>query len=150
MKLFRVVPRPFALVSATTALPPPVAPAGGIRRSEDIVYSPPIKLPNQETVWKVGSKQLVTWDATGIPQEGKGNKGMILLGYDDNTGSENLDYSKLLFCKTPTAAALSHTSSMCGTFVIGFRTYMSFLITPTGEGFSADGWGTIHHRTKRA
>jgi hypothetical protein len=97
MQLFAVLLTAFALVSSTTALPLAVAPAGGIRRSEDIVYSPPIKLPNQETVWKVGSKQLVTWDATGIPQEGKGNKGMILLGHDDNTGSENLDYSKLLF-----------------------------------------------------
>src|SRR5260370_18371199 len=122
MKLFRVVPRPFALVSATTALPPPVAPAGGIRRSEDIVYSPPIKLPNQKTAWKVGSKQLVTWDATGIPQEGKGSKGMSMLGYDDDTRSENVDYSKLQFSKHPTAAAISHTSSMSQPFLIGVRT----------------------------
>jgi len=90
MQLFAVLLTALAIVSSTTALPVAVAPDVS-RRSEDIVYSPPIKSPSQGTVWKVGSKQVVTWDATSIPQGAQGNKGTIMLGYDDNTGSENLD-----------------------------------------------------------
>jgi hypothetical protein len=82
-----------ALASSTTALPVAVA-HDASRRSEDIVFSPLIKSPGQGTVWKVGSKQVVTWDASAIPPEAQGNKGTIMLGYDDNTGSENLDYGE--------------------------------------------------------
>jgi len=91
MQLFTVLLTALALVSSTTALPVALAP-DAIRRSEDIVYSPPIKSPSQGTVWKVGSKQVVTWDASSIPAGAEGNKGTIMLGYDDNTGSEHLYY----------------------------------------------------------
>ena len=93
MQLFTVLLTAFALVTSTTALPVAVAP-DAIRRSEDIVYSPPIKSPSQGTVWKVGSKQVVTWDATSIPAGAEGNKGTIMLGYADNTESEHLDYGE--------------------------------------------------------
>jgi hypothetical protein len=93
MQLFTVLLTALALVSSTTALPVAVAP-DAIRRSEDIVYSPPIMSPSQGTVWKVGSKQFVTWDASSIPAGAEGNKGTIMLGYGDNTGSEHLNYSE--------------------------------------------------------
>jgi hypothetical protein len=95
MQLFTALLTALALVSSTTALPVAVAP-DAIRRSEDIVYSPLIKSPSQGTVWKVGSKQVVTWDASSIPPEAAGNKGTIMLGYADNTQSEHLDYSEFL------------------------------------------------------
>ncbi|KAF7314459.1 hypothetical protein MKEN_00918700 [Mycena kentingensis (nom. inval.)] len=50
------------------------------------VYSPPITTPTSKTVWTVGTKQTVTWDATGIPQ---GVFGKIQLGFLTEE-SENL------------------------------------------------------------
>jgi hypothetical protein len=91
MQLFAVLLTALALVSSTSALPVAVTPDAS-RRSADIVYSPPIKSPSQGTVWKVGSQQLVTWDTSSVPAGAEGNKGTIMLGYDDNTGSENLNY----------------------------------------------------------
>lgn len=91
MQLFAVLLTALAIVSSTTALPVNVAPDAS-RRSDEIVYSPAIKSPSQGTVWKVGSQQVVTWDASSIPQGAEGNKGTIMLGYDDNTGSEHLNY----------------------------------------------------------
>ena len=93
MQLFTALLTALVLISSTTALPVAVAPDAS-RRSEDIVFSPPIKSPSQGTVWKVGSKQVVTWDASNVPQGAERNKGTIMLGYDDNTGSENLDYGE--------------------------------------------------------
>jgi hypothetical protein len=114
MQLFAVLLTALALVSSTTALPVAVTPDAS-RRSEGIVYSPAIKSPSHGTVWKVGSKQLVTWDTSSLPAGAERNKGTIMLGYDDNTGSENLDYREfhsadpagdcfrahMLLCSTP-------------------------------------------------
>jgi hypothetical protein len=91
MQLFAVLLTALALVSSTTASPLAVTPDAS-RRSEDIVYSPPITSPSQGAVWKIGSKQLVTWDNSSIPAGAERNTGTIMLGYDDNTGSEHLDY----------------------------------------------------------
>ncbi|KAF8488646.1 hypothetical protein F5888DRAFT_1893003 [Russula emetica] len=91
MQLFTVLLTALALVSSTTALPVAVA-HDASRRSEDIVYSPPIMSPSQGTVWKVGSQQIVTWDASSVPVGAEGNKGTIMLGYADNTESEHLNY----------------------------------------------------------
>ncbi|KAI0278291.1 hypothetical protein BGY98DRAFT_917224 [Russula aff. rugulosa BPL654] len=95
MQLFAVLLTALALVSSTTASPLAVTPDAS-RRSEDIVYSPPITSPSQGAVWKIGSKQLVTWDNSSIPAGAERNTGTIMLGYDDNTGSEHLDYQHLL------------------------------------------------------
>ncbi|RUP50187.1 hypothetical protein BC936DRAFT_140040 [Jimgerdemannia flammicorona] len=43
-----------------------------------IVYAPKIILPNSDSVWTVGHKELVQWNSTGIP---KGTPGMIMIGY---------------------------------------------------------------------
>jgi len=91
MKFFTTFLTALAILSSTTALPVAVAPAAVIRRGADIVYSPTIQSPSKGTVWKAGSKQLVTWDTTSVPSGAEKNKGTILLGYLDNTGSENLD-----------------------------------------------------------
>jgi len=91
MQLFTALLTALAIVSSASAFPVAVAPDTS-RRSEDIVYSPPITSPKQGAVWKVGSKQVVTWNASSIPQGAQGNTGTIMLGYNDNTGSENLDY----------------------------------------------------------
>jgi len=106
MQLFTALLTALVLVSSTTALPVAVA-SDASRRSEDIVYSPLIKSPSQGTVWKVGSKQVVTWDASSIPSGAQGNKGTIMLGYDDNTGSEHLDYGE---CLSADPAALNNPS----------------------------------------
>ena len=94
MQLFTALLTALALVSSVTALPVAVT-SDASRRSDDIVFSPTIKTPSQGTVWKIGSKQVVTWDASNIPQGAEGNTGTIMLGYNDNTGSENLDYGEL-------------------------------------------------------
>jgi hypothetical protein len=129
MQLFTVLLTALALVSSTTALPVALAP-DAIRRSEDIVYSPPIKSPSQGTVWKVGSKQVVTWDASSIPAGAEGNKGTIMLGYDDNTGSEHLYYSE--FHSADTVAL--HNPSL-GTFVIGSVLTCYCVEHPLADGF---------------
>lgn len=100
MQLFATLLTALALVSSVTALP--VAVSDASRRSEDIVFSPTIKTPSQGTVWKIGSKQVVTWDASKVPQGAEGNTGTIMLGYNDNTGSENLDYGEFAFSADPT------------------------------------------------
>jgi hypothetical protein len=119
MQLFAFLLTALAIVSLTTALPVAVAPDVS-RRSEDIVYSPPIKSPSQGTIWKVGSKQVVTWDATSIPQGAQGNKGIIMLGYDDDTGSENLDFGEYTI----------HRGWGWGDVCHRFRAYMSLRRTP--------------------
>jgi hypothetical protein len=37
----------------------------------------------------------VTWDTANIPPSGQNNTGEILLGYDDGSEDEHLDYGKL-------------------------------------------------------
>ncbi|KAJ7367105.1 hypothetical protein DFH08DRAFT_836562 [Mycena albidolilacea] len=52
------------------------------------VFAPPITSPTEQSVWKVGQTQTVTWDATGIPA---GVMGKIQLGYlDPNSPGEHL------------------------------------------------------------
>jgi len=75
-----------ALAASTTAEPIRVA-----KRSDLIVFSPPITSPRAGDRWQVGSLQTVTWDTSNIPPSGKNNGGTILLGFNDGSGSENLD-----------------------------------------------------------
>ena len=137
MQLFTALLTALVLISSTTALPVAVAPDAS-RRSEDIVFSPTIKSPSQGTVWKVGSKQVVTWDASNVPQGAERNKGTIMLGYDDNTGSENLDYGEF------------HLADPAGGRCYRFRADVLLRRTPTCRRLSADGWEAIHHSTKGA
>ncbi|KAJ7147136.1 hypothetical protein C8R43DRAFT_542564 [Mycena crocata] len=52
------------------------------------VYAPPITNPTSSSVWTVGKKETVTWDATGIPP---GVTGEIRLGYlEPGNPSEHL------------------------------------------------------------
>ncbi|KAJ7784373.1 hypothetical protein B0H16DRAFT_1876838 [Mycena metata] len=46
------------------------------------VFDPPITSPTAQTVWKVGSVETVTWNATGIPA---GVTGKIMLGFLSST-----------------------------------------------------------------
>ena len=89
MQLLTTLLSALALAASTTAEPIPVA-----KRSELIVVSPPITSPRAGDMWPVGSSQIVTWDTSSIPQSGKNNTGTIVLGYNDGTGSENLDIGK--------------------------------------------------------
>ena len=92
MQLFTALLSALALVSSTTALP---APADALaRRSAKIVINPPILSPSKGATWKIGSTQRVTWQTSVIPPEGQNNTGHIVLGFDDGTGSENLQFSK--------------------------------------------------------
>lgn len=103
MQLFTILLTALALASWTTALPLALVPDAS-RRSDKIVYSPSIKSPNESTVWRTGTKQVVTWDTSSVPKGAEANKGTIMLGYDDNTGSEHLDYREsFLFCSADPA-----------------------------------------------
>src|SRR6266403_6512 len=144
LQLFAVLLTALALVSSTTALPVAVTPAA-IRRSEKIVYSPPIKSPSKGTVWKVGSKQIVTWDTSSVPSGAELNIGTILLGFQDNSGSENLDYSEFPPRRTPPPYTI-HREGRC----FWFRADMSLRRTPPCKWLSADRRATIHHSTEGA
>ncbi|PPQ79852.1 hypothetical protein CVT24_003496 [Panaeolus cyanescens] len=43
------------------------------------VFVPPVLLPNVHSVWKIGSKQTVSWDVTHPPKQITNNKAMIVL-----------------------------------------------------------------------
>jgi hypothetical protein len=129
MQLFTALLTALALVSSTTALPVAVA-HDASRRSENIVYSPLIKSPSQGSVWKVGSKQVVTWDASNVPSGAEGNKGTIMLGYGDNTGSEHLDYSEF---HSADPAAL--TQFIVGDVAIGSVLTCYCVEHPLADGF---------------
>lgn len=105
MQLFTALLSALALVSSTTALPAPAA--APARRSENIVFNPPITSPSKGATWKIGSTQTVVWQTSGIPPQGQNNTGHILLGFDDGTGSENLLISKFSNLPTPTVGEVS-------------------------------------------
>jgi len=89
MQLFTALLSALALVSSATASPAPAA----IRRSELIVVTPAITQPSPGTTWLVGTTQNIMWDTSNIPPSGKNNHGVILLGFNNGTGSENLNIS---------------------------------------------------------
>ena len=90
MQLFTALLSALALAASATALPAPAA----IRRSENIVISPPIFSPRAGDIWPINSVQTVEWDTTMFTGSAQNNSGTILLGYNDGTESENLDSSK--------------------------------------------------------
>ena len=90
MQFFTAILSALALAAATTATPVHVA-----ERSELIVVTPVITKPAEGDSWPIGSTQQVCWDTSDIPPEAKNYKGTFLLGYDDGTGSENLDTGEL-------------------------------------------------------
>jgi hypothetical protein len=95
MKLFTTLLSALALATySTTASPVVGADLAAVKRSELIVYSPTVIQPKQGAKWKIGSHQLVLWDTSNVPPGAEKNTGEILLGYDDGTGSENLDFGK--------------------------------------------------------
>ncbi|PPQ79854.1 hypothetical protein CVT24_003498 [Panaeolus cyanescens] len=57
------------------------------------VVAPKIITPNGNTVWPVGSEQLVTWDILDLPPDEQITNpiGKVILGYDENS-SLNLDF----------------------------------------------------------
>ncbi|PWN29492.1 hypothetical protein BDZ90DRAFT_230362 [Jaminaea rosea] len=59
---------------------------------ERIVYNPHITSPTKSSVWKVGSKQTVTWSTKGIPASLKNATSTLYLGYKDaGSPNEHLD-----------------------------------------------------------
>ncbi|KAK7694779.1 hypothetical protein QCA50_001967 [Cerrena zonata] len=54
------------------------------------VWDPKVNTPTTGTVWTTGSKQNITWDTAGIPEEALDTPGVIYLGHIEND-SENLD-----------------------------------------------------------
>ncbi|KAF8469389.1 hypothetical protein DFH94DRAFT_221890 [Russula ochroleuca] len=93
MQLFTALLSALALISSTTALPAPAVP---VRRSEDIVVSPSIFEPAAGASWQISTTQYVKWQTSNIPQSARNYTGSIVLGFDDGTGSENLDYENPL------------------------------------------------------
>lgn len=89
MKFFTAIVSVLALAVSTTTATPVDA------RAELIVVTPHITAPADGDVWTIGSEQLVQWDTSAIPDEAKNQTGSIVLGFDDGTGSENLDFGKL-------------------------------------------------------
>lgn len=59
-----------------------------------IVYNPHITSPTASTVWTAGQQYDVTWDASDLPAEAEGYKGLIKLGYlpANGDGGENLKW----------------------------------------------------------
>jgi len=85
MQFFTLLLSALALAASTTASPIDIA-----KRNADIVVTPTVFSPRKGSVWTVGSKQVVQWQTSRIP-EGLNNTGEILLGYNNGTPSENLD-----------------------------------------------------------
>ncbi|KAI0269937.1 hypothetical protein BC834DRAFT_841658 [Gloeopeniophorella convolvens] len=88
-----------ALALAASASATPIA-----ARNELIVVSPQVTSPTTGTIWTTGSSQTVTWDTSKIPPSGSNNTGLILLGYDDGSSSENLDINNPLASGFPITA----------------------------------------------
>jgi len=87
MKFFTAILSALALTVSTTSATPIDA------RTELIVVSPQITVPNATTVWDTGSQQYVQWDTTHIPPEAKNYTGAILLGhFEDGSDSEHLEW----------------------------------------------------------
>lgn len=96
MQLFSTILTAFAVAASVSASPLSFTHP----RSSDIsliVVSPDITSPTVGQIWTVGSTQNVTWDTSKIPDSGKNNTGLILLGYSEaGSDSENLDISEYL------------------------------------------------------
>jgi len=134
MQLFTALLTALALVSLTTASPAPAA----IRRSEDIVFSPTVLTPKEGTSWQVGTKLLVTWDST-IPQGGEKNTGTIVLGFDNGTGSENLDYEH------PLASGFLLSSGSQNVTVPDVPLRSTYYVVLFGDSTNKSPNFTIHH-----
>ena len=65
-----------------------------VARAGQGTWNPPITAPRAGDVWTVGSTQKVTWDTSKIPPSAENNTGILLLGYYDESESENLDMGK--------------------------------------------------------
>ena len=63
-----------------------------VRAASD-VWDPRINTPTTGTVWPTGSKQNITWDTAGIPENALDTNGVVYLGHIEND-SENLDICK--------------------------------------------------------
>jgi hypothetical protein len=126
MKFFTAIVSVLALAVSTTTATPIDA------RAELIVVTPHITAPADGDVWTVGSEQLVQWDTSEIPDQAKSQTGTIVLGFDDGTGSENLDYGKL-----PVASSLFTRGDWKTYFVCDPPTPHR---KPARAGLFADGW----------
>ncbi len=80
-----------------------------------------------------------------VPSGAELNIGTILLGFQDNSGSENLDYSEFPPRRTPPPYTI-HREGRC----FWFRADMSLRRTPPCKWLSADRRATIHHSTEGA
>ncbi|KAI0673367.1 hypothetical protein C8Q78DRAFT_933550, partial [Trametes maxima] len=58
------------------------------------VWNPPIVEPDSDTVWKVGSTFMVTWDVSTRPEHVTNWDGEVVLGYlqDGDSTDEHLDF----------------------------------------------------------
>ena len=126
MKFFTAIVSVLALAVSTTSATPIDA------RAELIVVTPHITSPADGDVWTVGSEQLVQWDTSAIPDEAKSQTGSIVLGFDDGTGSENLDYGKLPLPRRCSSVATGKLTLYANPLLLHR--------TPTRAGLFADGW----------
>ncbi|KAF9046765.1 hypothetical protein BJ165DRAFT_1474145 [Panaeolus papilionaceus] len=53
--------------------------AAPVQLEQRDVFVPPVLMPNEHSVWKIGSKQTVTWDVTHPPKQITNSKAMIIL-----------------------------------------------------------------------
>lgn len=91
MQIITALISALALASSTSAL----AVFEPVRRGEDLVYSPRITSPQRGDVWKVGTKQTVTWDKSSVPHNVYGK---LLLGYlVGGSPDEHLDVGEFHF-----------------------------------------------------
>jgi hypothetical protein len=91
MQIITALISALALASSTSAL----AVTEPVRRGEDLVYSPRVTSPQGGEVWKVGTKQKVTWDKSSTPPKVYGK---LLLGYlEDGSANEHLDLGEFHF-----------------------------------------------------
>jgi len=87
MQFFTALLSALVLAISTNATPVDVA-----AEHTDLIL---ITSPGKGEAWPVGSTQLVTWDASLIPESDKTNTGIILLGYHDGESlSEHVNYSE--------------------------------------------------------
>jgi hypothetical protein len=120
-----------ALILAVSTNATPIHVAERSELAELIVVAPPVTSPSQGEIWQVGSTQLVTWDASNIPESAKNRTGIILLGYiDGDTLSEHLNYTNPLASGFPLTAGCQNVTVPD---VLPKTTYIIILLGDSGN-----------------
>ncbi|OJT06989.1 hypothetical protein TRAPUB_2190 [Trametes pubescens] len=114
-----------------------VAAAAAVGAAPADVIAPPVTAPKAGDLWTVGSKQVVTWDASSIPSNTT-ETGVAFLGFlEDGSDDEHID------TKNPLATGFPITSGSVTVTVPDVTPRDDYIVVLVGDSGDVSGKFTI-------